>query len=194
MDAHAYFGSSDALATLDRNDVSVSITSQHGSITTAVRPKAGFPDVTTLHAIVEESTPDFLFVFALALLSGPARGREIHLILENDDNVAHLLDPGGATVATRPRSPVTTARTPVRRTTVLSRGTARATTPSPSRGRASTAAGATPLYGMCTIFIPVIDFSSSFARCVVEPAPGEGNPRARAAVGSARNPSGRSAP
>ena len=48
-------GLKDALATLDRHDVSVSIASRHGTITTAVRPKSAFPDVTTLHAIVEDT-------------------------------------------------------------------------------------------------------------------------------------------
>ena len=46
-------GLKDALATFDRHGVGVTIESAHASITTALRPKAGFPDVTTLHALVD---------------------------------------------------------------------------------------------------------------------------------------------
>lgn len=47
-------GLKDALATLDRHDVDLTIRSRHATITTGLRPKAGFPDVTTLHAIVDD--------------------------------------------------------------------------------------------------------------------------------------------
>jgi hypothetical protein len=47
-------GLKDALATFDRHGVGVSIESAHAVITTGVRPKAGFPDVTTLHALVDD--------------------------------------------------------------------------------------------------------------------------------------------
>ncbi|HEY7876203.1 MAG TPA: ATP-binding protein [Actinomycetota bacterium] len=49
-------GLKDALATFDRHDVDVRIESAHASVSTATRPKAGFPDVTTLHALVDEPT------------------------------------------------------------------------------------------------------------------------------------------
>jgi hypothetical protein len=46
-------GLKDALATFDRHAVSVSIASAHAHVTTATRAKAGFPDVMTLHALVD---------------------------------------------------------------------------------------------------------------------------------------------
>jgi hypothetical protein len=45
-------GLKDALAVLDRRQVRVSVRSRHGDITLVHRPKAGFSDVTTLHARV----------------------------------------------------------------------------------------------------------------------------------------------
>ena len=45
-------GLKDALAVFDRRGVTVTIRSPHGDITTARRPKAGFPDVVTLHGVV----------------------------------------------------------------------------------------------------------------------------------------------
>ena len=45
-------GLKDALATLDRHRVKVTIKSRHGDITTARLPKHGFDDVSTLHACV----------------------------------------------------------------------------------------------------------------------------------------------
>jgi hypothetical protein len=45
-------GMKDALAVFDRRGVAVSIRSRHASITTGRRPKEGFPDVVTLHALV----------------------------------------------------------------------------------------------------------------------------------------------
>ena len=44
----------DALAVLDRRGVSVMIRSPHAVITTGRRPKEGFPDVVTLHALVSQ--------------------------------------------------------------------------------------------------------------------------------------------
>ncbi|MEA2433387.1 MAG: hypothetical protein QOG54_844 [Actinomycetota bacterium] len=49
-------GLKDALATFDRHDVEVTIRSAHADVTTAIRPKAGFPDVETLHALVDEAS------------------------------------------------------------------------------------------------------------------------------------------
>lgn len=45
-------GLKDALATFDRRGVTIAIRSPHADISTGRRPKAGFPDVTTLHALV----------------------------------------------------------------------------------------------------------------------------------------------
>jgi hypothetical protein len=47
-------GLKDALATFDRHGVSVHIASAHADLTTGTRAKAGFPDVTTLHALVDD--------------------------------------------------------------------------------------------------------------------------------------------
>jgi hypothetical protein len=49
-------GLKDALAVFDRRGVNVVIRSPHATITTGRRPKEGFPDVITLHALV--SPPD----------------------------------------------------------------------------------------------------------------------------------------
>jgi hypothetical protein len=49
-------GLKDALATFDRHGVGVRIESAHAVITTGVRAKAGFPDVTTLHALVDDAS------------------------------------------------------------------------------------------------------------------------------------------
>ncbi len=46
-------GLKDALAVLDRRKVEISLRSRHGDITLVHQPKAGFPDVTTLHARVQ---------------------------------------------------------------------------------------------------------------------------------------------
>ena len=69
-------GLKDALATFDRHGVTLRITSPHGTITTAVRPKAGFPDVTTLHAIVEPPE-DPGFVGTEFLLQGEAMSEQV---------------------------------------------------------------------------------------------------------------------
>lgn len=45
-------GLKDALATLNRHNIKVLIRSKHGDITLGQTPKHGFPDVVTLHAIV----------------------------------------------------------------------------------------------------------------------------------------------
>jgi hypothetical protein len=45
-------GLKDALAVFDRRGVSVQIRSGHADITTGSRPKEGFPDIVTLHALV----------------------------------------------------------------------------------------------------------------------------------------------
>ena len=47
-------GLKDALAVFDRRGVSVMIRSPHATITTGRRPKEGFPDVVTLHALVSQ--------------------------------------------------------------------------------------------------------------------------------------------
>jgi len=44
-----------------------------------------------VHAIVDDSSPDFLTELALRVREGPGREREIHLVLENDRNDAHRL-------------------------------------------------------------------------------------------------------
>ena len=49
-------GLKDALAVLDRRDVGVTLRSRHGEITLVHRPKAGFSDVTTLHARVSPAS------------------------------------------------------------------------------------------------------------------------------------------
>jgi hypothetical protein len=49
-------GLKDALAVLDRRQVEVTLRSRHGEITLAHRPKAGFSDVTTLHARVRAAS------------------------------------------------------------------------------------------------------------------------------------------
>jgi hypothetical protein len=64
-------GLKDALATFDRHGVTVVIESAHASITTALRPKSGFPDVTTLHALVD-SPSDPSLVGTDFVLSGEA--------------------------------------------------------------------------------------------------------------------------
>jgi maltooligosyltrehalose trehalohydrolase len=44
-----------------------------------------------VHAIVDDSSPDFLTELARRVREGPGREREIHLVLENDRNDAHRL-------------------------------------------------------------------------------------------------------
>jgi hypothetical protein len=50
-------GLKDAFAVFDRREVAVTVRSRYAEITTAQMPKAGFPDVVTLHAVVALS-PD----------------------------------------------------------------------------------------------------------------------------------------
>jgi hypothetical protein len=53
-------GLKDALAVFDRRGIEVTIRSRHADITTGRRPKEGFPDVVTLHALVSApSDPQF---------------------------------------------------------------------------------------------------------------------------------------
>lgn len=54
-------GLKDALATLDRHQINVSIFSSHGDITLGKSPKQGFADVITLHALISDpSDPAFI--------------------------------------------------------------------------------------------------------------------------------------
>jgi maltooligosyltrehalose trehalohydrolase len=46
-----------------------------------------------IHAICDDSSPDIVEEIAAALRQGPGRERHIHLILENDRNQAHYLNP-----------------------------------------------------------------------------------------------------
>lgn len=47
-----------------------------------------------VHAIRDDSKPDILTELAQAVARGPGRARPIHLVLENDDNIARYLRPG----------------------------------------------------------------------------------------------------
>jgi hypothetical protein len=54
-------GLKDALATLERNNVKVSISSKHGDISLGRSSKQGFDDVVTLHALIDQpSDPEFV--------------------------------------------------------------------------------------------------------------------------------------
>src|SRR5215218_5556171 len=68
-------GLKDALAVFDRRGVNVTLRSQHGDITTRRMPKAGFPDVVTLHGVVSEPTDPNLI------------GTEVVLSGASDDDV-----------------------------------------------------------------------------------------------------------
>lgn len=69
-------GLKDALAVCDRRGVEVRLLSRHGDITSVMLPKAGFPDVITLHGVV--SAP-----------SDPQRaGTRVELVGVSDDDVA----------------------------------------------------------------------------------------------------------
>jgi malto-oligosyltrehalose trehalohydrolase len=46
-----------------------------------------------VHAIADDSRPHILDALAAAVRAGPAAEREVHLVLENDDNAAHYLRP-----------------------------------------------------------------------------------------------------
>ena len=45
-----------------------------------------------VHAIVDDSKPDILIEIAEAVRQGPGAERQIHLVLENDNNAAHYLE------------------------------------------------------------------------------------------------------
>jgi malto-oligosyltrehalose trehalohydrolase len=45
-----------------------------------------------VHAIIDDSGPDILVELAQAVRAGPGREREVHLVLENDDNCARYLE------------------------------------------------------------------------------------------------------
>jgi maltooligosyltrehalose trehalohydrolase len=47
-----------------------------------------------VHAIKDDSNPDFVQEIARAIREGPGREREVHLVLENHANQAHYLDRG----------------------------------------------------------------------------------------------------
>jgi malto-oligosyltrehalose trehalohydrolase len=49
-----------------------------------------------VHAIIDESRPDFLTELARALRDGPGKDRPIYLVLENGKNQAHYLGKAGA--------------------------------------------------------------------------------------------------
>src|SRR5690606_32314545 len=46
-----------------------------------------------VHAIRDDSVPDILTELAQAVRRGPGAGRHVHLVLENDDNIARYLKP-----------------------------------------------------------------------------------------------------
>jgi hypothetical protein len=75
-------GLKDALATFDRRRVAATIESAHGVITTAVRPKAGFPDVTTLHAIVEQPSDEGMVGTDFILEGEPVTDDVVHAAKE----------------------------------------------------------------------------------------------------------------
>jgi hypothetical protein len=66
-------GLKDALAVCDRHGVGVLIRSRYGDITTESRPKAGFPDIVTLHGIVAQSS-DPNMIGTDIILSGVTEG------------------------------------------------------------------------------------------------------------------------
>ena len=45
-----------------------------------------------VHAIMDESSPDFLQALAARVAAGPGQERQVHLVLENDNNAAHYLE------------------------------------------------------------------------------------------------------
>jgi hypothetical protein len=82
-------GLKDAMATFDRNGVSVTIQSKHCYITIESVAKHGFDDVLTLHAAVEESTnPQMVgteFVFRGLKGSDVDRAKDFFLIYSGDE-------------------------------------------------------------------------------------------------------------
>jgi len=49
-----------------------------------------------VHAIADDSRPDIVQQLAAAIHAGPGQTRQIHLVLENDNNAAHYLGPAAA--------------------------------------------------------------------------------------------------
>lgn len=47
-----------------------------------------------IHAIVDDSQPDIITELAAAVQAGPGRSRHVHLVLENNANIASYLQPG----------------------------------------------------------------------------------------------------
>jgi hypothetical protein len=68
-------GLKDALATFDRNRITVTIRSRHGEITTGKQAKHGFADIKTLHALIAEPA-DPGFAGTEFILYGSALGAE----------------------------------------------------------------------------------------------------------------------
>jgi hypothetical protein len=68
-------GLKDALATFDRNQVSVTIRSRHGEITTGKQSKHGFADIQTLHALIADPA-DHGFAGTEFILHGSTLGAE----------------------------------------------------------------------------------------------------------------------
>jgi hypothetical protein len=60
-------GLKDALAVFDRRGVTVTVRSRHGDVATARMPKAGFPDVVTLHGVVGPSSDPGMVGTAIVL-------------------------------------------------------------------------------------------------------------------------------
>jgi hypothetical protein len=73
-------GLKDALAVFDRRHIEVAVRSRHSDITTAQLPKAGFPDVVTLHAVVSPAGDSSLV------------GTEVHLVGVKDSDMASAKD------------------------------------------------------------------------------------------------------
>jgi hypothetical protein len=68
-------GLKDALATFDRNRITVVIRSRHGEITTGKQAKHGFADVQTLHALITDPA-DRSFAGTEFILQGSSLGKE----------------------------------------------------------------------------------------------------------------------
>jgi hypothetical protein len=68
-------GLKDALATFDRNRITVTIRSRHGQITTGKQAKHGFADIQTLHALISEPA-DPSFAGTGLILHGSSLGHE----------------------------------------------------------------------------------------------------------------------
>ncbi|EMM5415968.1 sensor histidine kinase [Citrobacter amalonaticus] len=82
-------GLKDALATFERNGVKCEIQSRYGKITTSKMSKQGFGDVTTLHAVIEE-TSDTTFEGTVVALEGVSddemqAAKDMFLALSHDN-------------------------------------------------------------------------------------------------------------